>query len=508
MEPGDYVDSKGTEPAVIMAGSGETVSYAELDARSKQLAQLFRSAGLQRGDHMAILLENNPRYFEVYWAAQRAGLYCTPINWHLTADEAGYIVKDCGAKAVITSDAVASVAKDLEPYLEAVETRLVMDGDLAGWDRYEDAIALHPAEPLDSELEGMFMFYSSGTTGQPKGIKPELADEPFGTGGGAIVGLIQMLFGFTPDTTYLSPAPLYHAAPLGWTTAVQRLGGTVVCMEKFDPAEALALIEKHRVTHAQFVPTHFVRMLKLTDADRTAHDLSSLTTAVHAAAPCPVEVKQQMMDWWGPIIHEYYAGSEGNGFCAVGPQDWLDHPGTVGKPMIGVIHILGEDGNPLPVGEPGQIWFESDMAFEYHNDPAKTASAYNERGWSTLGDVGYVDDDGYLFLTDRVSHMIISGGVNIYPQEVEDVLTLHPAIEDVAVIGVPNPDFGEEVKAVVVAAAGSAPSPDLGEEIIAYCQERLAKFKCPRTVDFTDELPRLPTGKLLKRKLRDQYESA
>jgi len=508
MQPGDHVATKGDAPAVIMAESGETVTYAQLDERSKRLAQLFRAAGLRNGDHMAIMLENHPRYFEVFWAAMRAGLYCTPINWHLTADEAGYIIEDCGAQAVVTSAAVGEVAKDLEPYMGNVKTHLVMDGDLDGWDRYETELEKHPAEALDGETEGQFMFYSSGTTGRPKGIKPALTGEEYGAGGGALIMLIQGLFGFTEDTTYLCPAPLYHAAPLGWSTAVQRLGGTVVCMERFDPAEALSLIEEHSITHAQFVPTHFVRMLKLDEKERTKADLSSLQVAVHAAAPCPVEVKQQMMNWWGPIIHEYYAGSEGNGFCAVTPQDWTDHPGTVGKPMIGVIHILDEDGSELPAGEAGQIWFESPMTFEYHNDPEKTKGAYNDAGWSTLGDVGYLDGDGFLYLTDRVSHMIISGGVNIYPQEVEDALTMHPAIADVAVIGVPNPDFGEEVKAVVVAAEGAAPSDELAQHIIAYCQERLAKFKCPRSVDFVDELPRLPTGKLLKRKLRDQYETA
>ena len=506
MQPGDHVEARGDAPAVVVAGSGTTVTYAELDERSKRLAQLFRAAGLADGDHIAILLENNPRYFEVYWGAQRAGLYITPINWHLTAEEAGYIVEDCGARAVITSAAVAEVAAGLEPMLGGVDLRLVMDGDLDGWDRYETAIAAQPAEALEDEVEGQWMFYSSGTTGRPKGILPPRGREKFGEGGGQIVALIQGMFGFTADTIYLCPAPLYHAAPLGWSTAVQRLGGTVVVMERFDPADALRAIEEHSVTHAQFVPTHFVRMLKLDEAERTAHDLSSLQVAVHAAAPCPVEVKHQMLDWWGPIVHEYYAGSEGNGFCAVGPEEWLAHPGTVGKPLIGIAHILDEDGNELPTREPGQIWFESPMRFEYHNDPEKTANAFNDRGWSSLGDVGYLDDDGYLYLTDRISHMIISGGVNIYPQEVEDALTLHPSIEDVAVIGVPNPDYGEEVKAVVVPAADTTAGPELERELIAHCRGRIAHYKCPRSVDFVDELPRLPTGKLLKRKLRDRYE--
>jgi long-chain acyl-CoA synthetase len=505
VQPGDFVATKGDQPALIMGDSGVAVTYREMDERSMRVAQLLRDAGLQVGDHIAILLENNPRYFEIYWGAQRAGLYTTPINWHLKPEEAGYIIEDCGARALFTSAAVADTARALEPYLGKVETRLAMDGDIEGYDRYEDAIARYPAEPLEGEVEGMYMFYSSGTTGRPKGIKPPLPGQPFGEGVVPIVALIQHLFGFTADTVYLSPAPLYHAAPLGWTTAVQRLGGTVVVMEKFDPARALAMIEQYGVTHAQFVPTHFVRMLKLPEEERTAADLSSLTMVVHAAAPCPVEVKEQMIEWLGPIVHEYYAGSEGNGFCAVGPQDWLTHRGTVGKAMIGTIHILDEAGEELPTGEAGQIWFESGMRFEYHNDPDKTANAFNAAGWSSLGDIGYLDDEGYLYLTDRVSHMIISGGVNIYPQEVENALTMHPAVLDVAVIGVPNTDMGEEVKAVVVAAPGATPGPELGAELIAYCQERLAKYKCPVSVDFVDELPRLPTGKLLKRELRKTY---
>jgi acyl-CoA synthetase (AMP-forming)/AMP-acid ligase II len=304
---------------------------------------------------------------------------------------------------------------------------------------------------------------------------------------------------------YLCPAPLYHAAPLGWSSVAQRLGGTVVVMERFDPVRALELIEEHRVTHAQFVPTHFVRMLKLTEEERRAHDLSSLQMVVHAAAPCPVEVKRQMLEWWGPIIHEYYAGSEGNGFCAIAPDQWLAHPGSVGVPMVGKVHIVDDDGRELGPNEIGQVWFESDLRFEYHKDPQNTASVHNDRGWSTLGDIGYLDDDGFLYLTDRASHMIISGGVNIYPQEVENQLVMHPAVADVAVIGVPNADMGEEVKAVVVPVGGVAATDDTAADLIAYCRDRLAHYKCPVTVDFVDDLPRLPTGKLLKRELRTRY---
>src|SRR5690606_18528510 len=363
----------------------------------------------------------------------------------------------------------------------------------------------HAAEPLDEEVEGAWMFYSSGTTGRPKGILQPLSGAPFGSALPALATAMQLMWGFSGDTRYLCPAPLYHAAPLGWTTSVQRLGGTAVVMERFDAEEALALIERHRITHAQLVPTHFVRMLKLPEERRRAYDLSSLQLAIHAAAPCPVEVKEQMLEWWGPIVHEYYARSEGNGLCAIGPEEWLEHRGSVGRPIGATVHILDEEGNELPPGEPGQVWFESGTVFEYHNDPAKTASAFNDKGWSTLGDVGYLDEDGYLYLTDRISHMIISGGVNIYPQEVENLLTMHPAVADVAVIGVPDPEMGEQVKAVVQPADPSQAGPELEAELIAACRERLAGYKCPKSVDFVDELPRLPTGKLLKRELRQRY---
>jgi acyl-CoA synthetase (AMP-forming)/AMP-acid ligase II len=504
-QPGGYVASRGDEPAVIMGDSGTVVSYRELDERSKRLAQLLVAGGLRPGDHVAVLLENHPRYFEIFWGAQRAGLYTTPINWHLKAEEAGYIIEDCGATALVTSAALGDIARGLEAHLGDVNIRLTIDGVVDGYDSYEDAIAAFPPEPLGDEVEGSFMFYSSGTTGRPKGIKPLLAHQPFGSGGGTLIALIQHMYGFTADTVYLCPAPLYHAAPLGWSTTAQRLGGTVVVMEKFDPASALALIEKYRITHAQFVPTHFIRMLKLPEEERRSYDVSSLQMVVHAAAPCPVEVKRQMIEWLGPIVNEYYAGSEGNGFCALNSQQWLEHPGSVGIPLVGKVHILDEDGKDVPTGNVGQVWFESELRFEYHNDPVKTAEAFNDRGWSSLGDVGYLDDDGYLYLTDRATHMIISGGVNIYPQEAENLLVLHPAVADVAVIGVPHPDLGEEVKAVVIPAAAATPGPELEAEIVAYCRDRLAHYKCPRTVDFVDELPRLPTGKLLKRELRLRY---
>ncbi|MFZ1490355.1 MAG: acyl-CoA synthetase [Ilumatobacteraceae bacterium] len=502
--PGAHATNRGDRPAVIMA-SGVVVTYAELEERSRRYAHLLRSAGLRPGDHVAVLMENHPRYLEVFWGAQRCGLYTTPINWHLKADEAGYIVEDCGAVAVVSSAQLADVAQGLEPFLGNVRVRLMIDGVAPGWDSYESTVARQPAEEVPDEVEGSWMFYSSGTTGRPKGIMPSRPPEPFGATGGPLSALMQGMYGFGPDSVYLCPAPLYHAAPLGWTTTAQRIGATVVVMDRFDAETALALVERHRITHAQFVPTHFIRMLKLPDDVRHRYDLSSLTTVIHAAAPCPIAAKRAMLDWWGPVIHEYYAGSEGNGFCAIGPDEWLAHPGSVGKPITAVVHVLDEDHREVPAGEDGQIWFESPARFTYHNDPDKTAAAFDEHGWSSLGDIGRVDEEGYLYLTDRVSHMIISGGVNIYPQEIEDLLAMHAEVADVAVVGVPNADLGEEVKAVVIASAGATAGAELAARLIAYCREHLAHYKCPVSVDFVDDLPRLPTGKLLKRELRHRY---
>ncbi len=496
------------KPAVIMASSGETVSYRELDERSNRLAQLFRARGIGVGGHVAILLDNHARYYEVAWAAQRAGLYLTPINWHLGADEAGYIVRDCGADALVTSARFAELVGEMGEAIDGVGTKLSIEGTLPGFEAYEDALERSKSEPIPDESEGSWMFYSSGTTGRPKGIKQALSGAGFGEVASPIEMLLRGVYGFGDHTRYLCPAPLYHAAPLGWTCTTQRIGGTVVVMERFDPEDALSCIERFGITEAQFVPTHFVRMLKLDEVARGRHDLSTLRTAVHAAAPCPVEVKRQMIDWWGPKIYEYYAGSEGVGLTAIGPEEWLAHPGSVGKAVLGIAHILDEEGVEQPPGEIGQIWFETDSRFEYHNDSAKTAEAWNDRGFGTIGDVGYLDEEGFLYLTDRISHMIISGGVNIYPQEVEDALIVHPSVADAAVIGVPDAEMGEAVKAVVQVAEGVDATEELGAALIAFCRDRIAHFKCPRSVDFVEELPRLPTGKLLKRKLRDQYAAA
>ena len=505
MYPGTHADTDPERAAVVMGASGEVITYGQLDERSTRMARLLRAAGLQRGDHIALFMENQPKFFDVVWAALRSGLYITAVNSHLTPSELAYILDDCEAEAFVTSNALAGVAAEVDwPSLSRVKTRLMTDGAVAGFDPYEDAVAEFPTERLDDETNGTSMLYSSGTTGQPKGILRALPEGHPGDGDPRLSPMATT-YGFRPEMVYLSPAPMYHSAPLGYSCTVHRHGGTVVMMERFDPAGALALIESHGVTHSQWVPTMFVRLLRLPDDERLRHDLSTHEFAIHAAAPCPVAVKRQMIEWWGPILFEYYAGTEGNGSTAINSTDWLEHPGSVGRARIGRVHIINDDGEELPVGEEGVVYFSGGGVFEYHNDPEKTDSARLPGGLSTLGDVGYLDEDGWLYLTDRKAYMIISGGVNIYPREIEDVLIQHPAVADVAVFGIPNDDLGEEVKAVVELLDGREPSDDLGRELIAFCRDHLAGFKCPKSVDFIEHLPRLPTGKLYKRLLRDPY---
>lgn len=504
MHPCDHAQTNPDKPAYVMASTGETVTYKELDDRSNQGAQLFRKFGLRRGDSIAIFMENNARFLELCWAAQRAGLYFTCISSRLTAGEVEYIASDCGAKLFITSAAMGDVVDKLVDKMPGVAHRLMVGGTRAGYESYEEARDAMPAERIADECPGTDMLYSSGTTGRPKGIKAPLPE-------GAIneipplLGLITVLYGAGEHSVYLSPAPLYHAAPLRYNMAMHRVGATCIVMEHFDAEEALKLVEKHKINISQWVPTMFVRMLKLPEDVRSRYDVSSLTCAIHAAAPCPVPIKEQMIEWWGPVINEYYAGTEGNGFCALNSQEWLEHKGSVGRPLMGELHIVGEDGEEVPVGEVGTIYFGGGNEFEYHNDPSKTAEAKHPKGWTTLGDVGRVDEDGFLYLTDRKSYMIISGGVNIYPQEAENLLVTHPKVADVAVIGVPNEDFGEEVKAVVQPMAWAERGPELEAELIEFCQSQLAKIKCPRSIDFEQELPRHPTGKLYKRLIRDRY---
>ncbi len=491
--------------AYRMAGSGAAITYAELDRVSNQGAQLFRSLGLQPQDHIALLVENSPRFMEICWAAQRCGLYYTAISTHLTPGEIGYIVADCGAKVFISTEHLADIAGEAAAMIPTEVIRYLSGRAADGWRSWDAAIAAMPAAPIADEITGYAMLYSSGTTGQPKGVKRPFLDEKLGTMLPLADLLCRRMCGLDADSIYLSPAPLYHAAPLLFTGTAAAVGAIAIIMERFDAEDFLRLVERHRVTHTQLVPTMFVRLLKLPEAVRRRYDLSSLKTAVHAAAPCPVEVKRQMVDWWGPILVEYYAGTEGNGMTVCNSPAWLAHPGTVGRSLSGALKIVGEDGGEVAPGTIGQVYFAGGPPFSYHNDPVKTAAAYHKEGWSSLGDIGYVDSEGYLYLTDRKAYMIISGGVNIYPQEAENVLVMHPAVVDAAVFGVPNEEMGEEVKAVVQPLDIARAGPDLAAELLAFCRTRLSHIKCPRSIDFAAELPRTPTGKLLKRLLRDRY---
>ena len=509
MYPGAYAQQYPDRAAFVMASTGESVSYREFEERANRLAHVLRDAGLQRLDHCAIYMENNVRYLEACAAGERTGLYYTCVNSYLTAEELAYVVQNSESKLLITSRSRLTAATEALAQCPDVSLVLVVDDPGGHTDdrirSYEAAVADQPTGPVADERIGGAMLYSSGTTGRPKGIIRPLEDEP-PTHQSLLFQFLSGLWQFREDMVYLSPAPLYHSAPQAAVNCALRFGATVIVMERFDPVEYLQLIERYSVTHTQLVPTMFSRMLKLPDEQRLAYDLSSLEFAVHAAAPCPVQVKEQMIEWWGPIIHEYYGATEGLGFTACDSEEWLAHKGTVGKVILGDLHILDDEMQPLPMGVPGTIWFKTATEFEYHNDPQKTAESSSPDGtMTTVGDVGYVDEDNFLYLTDRKTFMIISGGVNIYPQETENLLITHPKVMDAAVIGVPNEDLGEEVKAVVQLMPDVPATDDTTEELLAFCREHLSRQKVPRSIDYEAELPRLPTGKLYKRQLRDRY---
>ncbi|KAA8967520.1 fatty-acid--CoA ligase FadD4 [Mycobacterium sp.] len=502
--------AKGADkPAVILYPSGTVVTFDELEARANRLAHHFRQAGLVEGDAVAILMENNEHIHAVMWAARRSGLYYVPINTHLTAAEAAYIIDNCAAKAVIGSSALRKTCENLAQHLPdgLPDVRMIAcdegETELPGWQRYPHCVADQPDTPIADEREGDLLQYSSGTTGRPKGIKRELPHVSPAQAPGMMAALVGSWM--TPDSVYLSPAPLYHTAPSVWSMSVQAAGITTVVMEKFDPQGCLDAIARFRVTHGQFVPAMFIRMLKLPEAVRNSYDLSSLQRVIHAAAPCPVEIKKQMIDWWGPIIDEYYASSEAIGSTLISAEEWLAHPGSVGKPLACQIHILDENGTELPPGQPGEIYFEGGFAFEYLNDAEKTAASRDRHGWVTVGDVGYVDEEGYLYLTDRRHHMIISGGVNIYPQETENLLVTHPKVLDAAVFGIPDDEMGQSVKAVVQTVDPADATDEFADELAAWLRDRLAHYKCPRSISFEAQLPRTDTGKLYKSELVQKY---
>jgi long-chain acyl-CoA synthetase len=507
MQIREQAQANPDKPAVIMYPSGTVVTFGELEARANQLAHSFRAVGLAEGDAVAVLMDNNEHFHTVMWGARRAGLYYVPINTHLTAAEAAYIIDNSSAKAIIASAKLLGVCRELADHLPGglPPLRMMAGAELDGWLNYPESVAEQPVTPIADEVEGDLLQYSSGTTGRPKGIKRPLTHLPPSQAPGLMTALVS--FWANPDGVYISPAPLYHTAPNVWSMSFQAAGIPVVVMERFDAEGTLDAIARHRVTHGQFVPVMFTRMLKLPEAVRDAYDISTLERVIHAAAPCPVDIKKQMIDWWGPIIDEYYASSEAHGSTLITADEWLARPGSVGRAMNGALHILDEEGNELPPGEAGEIYFDTASSFEYLNDPAKTAATTSRQGWRTVGDIGYLDDEGYLYLTDRRHHMVISGGVNIYPQEAENILVTHPRVMDAAVFGIPDEEMGQSVKGVVQLVDHSEASTQFAEDLLVWLRERLAHYKCPRSISFEVQLPRTDTGKLYKQSLIEKYSA-
>jgi len=505
MHPMTFAQTSPEKLALIDADTDGSLSYRQLNDLANQAAHAFRDLGLKRGDVVAVLLENGFDVFEIAWGAQRSGLYLTSISTKFTASDVGYIVEDSGARVLIASQGLSPIAEaSLErlPQVQGLATSSAV-GRLNSWKPLRDS---RPTSPVPDESPGTDMLYSSGTTGRPKGVRPPLPSGEL-VAATPLMRMATALYGMGPQTVYLSTSPLYHAAPQRWALTVQRLGGTVIFTDQFDAERSLALIEKYRVTHATFVPTHFVRMLRLPPEVRERYDHSSLKAVIHAAAPCPVPVKRAMIEWWGPLVHEYYSGTETCGITALNSEEWLKRPGSVGRAVLGTVKITDDSGNELPPNQIGNVYFADGPKFEYHNDSAKTAEAYDRHGWATMGDIGRIDEDGYLYLSDRKNFMIISGGVNIYPQEIENLLVTHPKVADVAVIGSPDEEMGEKIVAVIQPVNWAEAGALLADELRIFTRNALGSVKCPRQFDFREFLPREPTGKLMKRLLRDEYRN-
>ena len=509
MHPRIYAKSHADKAALTMDGTGRTVTYGELESLANQGAQFLRKSGIENGDVIALWAPNSIEFMTVYWAAQRAGVYICPLPTHLSVEDADYILKDCGAKMLILSSAIASANAFISEHQSASADPLQicsLHTESSGLPQWEACLEDMPDTPIADEQAGWHLIYSSGTTGRPKGVKL-----PF-IGGPVVEDNVwakryESTYGLTDKSVFLTCAPLYHAAPMLFASNVMRRGAGVVIMKKFDAEKTLAAIQNHRITMSQMVPTMFIRMLNLPEATRLSYDVSSLEIVAHAAAPCPIEIKYKMLDWFGDIIDEYYAGSESNGATLINSAEWRKKPGSVGRSKNAVVRICSEAGDELPAGDIGTIYFDGGYEFEYLNDPEKTRAARNPKHptWTTLGDIGYLDEDGYLFLTDRKHFVIISGGVNIYPQEAENTLIQHPKVQDVAVFGIPNSDMGEEVKAVVQPMDWKDVGASFEAELIAYCRSKLTHYKCPKSIDFEEQLPRHDNGKLYKKQLRAKY---
>lgn len=511
--PSIHARSKPDHPALVIADTGEVLTYAELDAQSNRFAQLLRARGLKAGDRIGVMMRNSLLMPVVYWGATRCGVFVTMLSTHLKPEEAAYILDDSASKLLVLSASVGATPRALagEPRetIPGVEAILFADDDepIPGATSLGAAMAAMPAEPVADEISGFHMLYSSGTTGRPKGIAVPFTPGPIDEFN-LSEGRPDMYRPFDPLVAW-NAGPLYHAAPLSGMVITQRLGGTFVTLRKFDAEATLRAIEQWKVNHAQFVPTMFVRLLALPDEVRAKYDVSSLKLAIHAAAPCPVEIKRRMIEWWGLCIFEYYSSTEGVGATAITAEEWLRKPGSVGRSSMGPIHICDDEGRELPPGEAGVIWFEAPegRTINYLNDPEKARRSTHPQhaNWFTVGDIGRLDEDGYLFLTDRKDFMIISGGVNIYPQAIEDCLIVHPKVMDAAVIGVPDPEYGERVKAVVQPKVWADAGPRLEAELRAWCAARISPVTQPRSYDFVEELPRIPSGKLAKHELRKIY---
>lgn len=504
MHPFIHSTATPDKPAVIVGDA--TLTYAELDTFSRRLAAALFATGIARGDTIAIMTPNCTSFFVIAWAAQRSGLYYVPLGYHLRASEIAYVLADSGAKAFFVADKFAMQALEaLAALKEKAPALLVGVGSrLADMPCFGEMIATQ-RQPLSGDVEGGDLLYTSGTTGRPKGVKRALDFAPLGSDVRRVTRLRE-LFEMDQDTVFYTPAPVYHAAPLRFAMTVLRLGGTLVLTERFDPETALHVLVDHRVTHSQWVPTMFVRLLRLSDEQRAAYHAPAHRKAIHSGAPCSAQVKRGMIDWWGPILHEYYSGTESVGFTHVTSQEWLRHPGTVGRPWGCQIHVLGEDDIELAPGEIGNIYFEGKSGLSYHNDAEKTRQAHSRQGWATMGDIGHVNEDGYLFLSDRKNFVIVSGGVNIYPKEIEETIEANPDVFEAAVFGLPDPEYGEIVQAVVQLHEDCEASPDLAAALFAAVKAKLASYKCPKYLAFEKDFPRLPNGKLQKHVLRDRYK--